>query len=74
MHSILREEARTENVSRTGLRISGTTAPPEFDLVMVSCPRLKFEAMAALRNRYLGKDGLERICVQLIDKEWPVGG
>jgi hypothetical protein len=74
MHSISREEARTENVSRTGLRISGTAAPPEFDLVMVSCPRLKFEAMAALRNRYLGKDGLERICVQLIDKEWPARG
>ena len=74
MHSISREEASTENVSRTGLRISGTSAPPEFDLVMVSCPRLKFEAMAALRNRYLGKDGLERICVQFIDKEWPVRG
>ena len=74
MRLISREEARTENVSRTGLRISGTTAPPEFDLVMVSCPRLGFEAMAALRSRYLGKDGLERICVQLIDKEWPVGG
>jgi len=74
MHSISREEAKTENVSRTGLRISGTAAPPEFDLVMVSCTRLKFEAMAALRNRYLGKDGLERICVQFIDNEWPVRG
>ena len=74
MRLISREEARTENVSRTGLRISGTTAPPEFDLIMVSCPRLKFEAMAALRSRYLGKDGLERICLQFIDKEWPVRG
>lgn len=72
MHSISREEAGTENVSRSGLRISGTMAPAEFDLVMVSCPRLKFEGMAALRSRYLGKDGLERICVQLIDKEWPL--
>lgn len=72
MHSISREEARTENVSRSGLRISGTMAPAEFDLVMVSCPRLKFEGMAALRSRYSGKDGLERICVQLIDKEWPL--
>jgi hypothetical protein len=64
------EEARTENVSRFGLRIFGTMAPAEFDMVMVSCARLKFESMATLRNRYLGKDGLERICVQL-DKEWP---
>ncbi len=71
MHSISREEARTENVSQGGLRIAGTNAPVEFDLVMVSCTKLKFESMATLRNRYKGKDGNERICVQLIDKEWP---
>lgn len=71
MRSISREEARTENVSQYGVRIFGTTAPAEFDLVMVVCPRLKFEGMATLRSRYMGKDGLERICVQLIDKEWP---
>ena len=74
MRSISREEARTENVSRLGLRISGTTAPAEFDLVRVSCPRLKFEGMATLRSRHMAKDGLERICVQLIDREWPSPG
>jgi hypothetical protein len=71
MHLLAQEEARTENVSRSGLRISGTVAPAEFDLVMVSCPRLKFECMATLRSRYMGKDGRERICVQFVDKEWP---
>lgn len=71
MNLLSQEEARTENVSRTGLRISGTMAPAEFDLVMISCPRLKFEAMASLRSRYVGKDGFERICVKLVDKEWP---
>lgn len=65
-------QAKTENVSRTGLRILGTAAPPEFDMMRVSCPRLKFEGLAALRSRYLGKDGVERLCVQFIDKEWPV--
>ena len=73
MHLLLREDARIENISRFGLRISGTRAPAEFDLIMVSCPRLNFESMAALRNRYTGKDGLERICVQLVGKEWPLG-
>lgn len=72
MQSIAREQARTENVSRSGVRISGTTAPAEFDLMRVSCPKLKFEGLAALRTRYIGKDGLERLCVQLIDKEWPL--
>ena len=72
MLSIGREEARTENISRYGLRVAGTTAPSEFDLIAVSCPRFKFEALAALRNRYQGKDGLERLCLQLIDKEFPL--
>jgi len=72
MRPISKDEARTENVSSQGLRISGTSAPTEFDLVRVSCQSLNFESMAALRNRYTGNDGLERVCVQLIDKEWPV--
>jgi hypothetical protein len=71
MRLLAQEEARTENVSRSGIRVSGTTAPAEFDLVMISCPRLKFECMATLRSRYMGKDGRERICVQFVDKEWP---
>jgi len=71
MHSIKAEEARTENVSRSGLRISGTKAPAEFDLIMISCTSLKFEALATLRSRYEGRDGLERICVHLLDKQWP---
>jgi len=74
MQLISRDEARTENVSRYGLRISGTTSPAEFDLLTISCGRLKFECLAAVRNRYTAKDGLERICVQLIDKEWPFLG
>lgn len=72
MQSIAKEQARTENVSRSGLRISGTAAPPEFDVIRVICPRLKFEALAALRSRYRGKDGVERLCVQFIEKEWPL--
>jgi hypothetical protein len=71
MHSIKAEEARTENISKSGLRISGTKAPAEFDLIMISCPGLRFEALATLRSRYEGRDGLERICVHLLDKEWP---
>jgi PilZ domain-containing protein len=71
MQSLARQHARTENVSRTGLRISGTTAPPEFDVLRVTCQRLNFEGLAALRSRYRGKDGIERLCVQFIDKEFP---
>lgn len=72
MQSIGREDARTEDLSRRGFRVSVKAAPIEFDLVRVSCPGRNFECLAALRNRYVGKDGRERLCLQLIDKDWPL--
>lgn len=72
LHSVMREEARTENIGRHGLRVAVKAAPPEFDLIRVTCPARRFESYAALRNRYLGKDGMERLCLQFIDHEWPL--
>jgi hypothetical protein len=70
--SMGQDVVRSENVGRYGLRVVGTAAPSEFDLVAVKCPRLHFDAMAALRDRYRGKDGLERLCLNLVDREWPL--
>jgi hypothetical protein len=72
MRSISKEEARMENVGRYGLRVRGTKAPAEFDTIMVKCTRLRFESRASLRNRYVGKDGLERLCLQLTGRVWPI--
>jgi hypothetical protein len=72
MQLLCTEEAETENVSRTGLRLSVKAAPREFDLVRVRCPARAFSALAAPRSRFLAKDGIERLCVQFIDTEWPV--
>ena len=72
MQSITREDARTENISRTGLRVAVKVAPPEFDLVRVSCPSRGFESLAAVRNRYVDKDGNERLCLQFVDKQWQI--
>lgn len=69
--SLGRDEAKSENVGSFGVRIVGTTAPPEFDSVALSCPSLMFKAAAVLRDRFRGKDGLERLCLQLVDKNWP---
>jgi len=69
--SLGRDEAKSENVGSFGVRIVGTTAPVEFDSISLSCPDLKFEAAAVLRDRFRGKDGLERLCLQLVDKAWP---
>lgn len=72
MDSLAREEARTENLSHNGFRVVVRTAPMEFDLVRVLCPGRGFECLATLRNRFIGKDGRERLCLQFIDKDWPL--
>ena len=72
LDSLSREETRTENLSRSGFRVSVKSAPMEFDLVRVVCPGRGFECLATLRNRFVGKDGRERLCLQFIDKDWPL--
>ncbi len=72
LSSTLREEVVTENVSRTGLRVIVRAAPPEFDLLRITSATRQFDGLATLRNRFRGKDGLERLCLQFLDKEWPI--
>ena len=72
MEPIASEEARTESISRNGLRIVVKAAPVKFDLVRVSCNSLGFESLAKVRNRFVAKDALERVCIQFVDKEWPL--
>ena len=50
----------------------GRDAPPEFDLLRVTSAARQFDGLATLRNRFQGKDGLERLCLQFLDKEWPI--
>ena len=72
LSSTLREEVVTENVSRTGLRVIVRAAPLEFDLLRITSAARQFDGLATLRNRFQGKDGLERLCLQFLDKEWPI--
>jgi hypothetical protein len=70
MHSVGKDLARTENVSSMGARICvRSTPPPEYDLIRFNCAELDFECFARVCNRYLGKDGKERLCLQFIEKE-----
>ncbi|HWP45319.1 MAG TPA: PilZ domain-containing protein, partial [Blastocatellia bacterium] len=72
MHALREEVAVTENVSSGGARIYVKAAPAEFDFLRVANLKGTFEAIAVLRNRYLGKDGFERLCIQFRDKKWPL--
>ena len=72
MRLIHEEEARMENLSESGMRIIVKCAPPEFDLVKVGDLDNSFKSMAAVRNRFVDTDGLERLCLKLIGNRWPV--
>lgn len=64
------EDTFTENLSQTGMRLFVKNAPFEFDLVRVSCLSRKFETLAAVRNRYVAKDGTERLCLHFINSSY----
>jgi curved DNA-binding protein CbpA len=67
-----REVAVTENVSRCGARVTVKSAPEEFDLVRLKSAGLRFEGLATVRNQYVGKDNVERLCLQFLEDHWPI--
>jgi len=71
LDSIITEFATTENLSQSGMRVRVKVPPGDFELVKVSSKRDKFESYAIVTNRFTGEDGLERLCLQFIDNEWP---
>ena len=72
MHVLAIEQTITENISRTGLRIIVKAAPPQFDFIRVTCPGYNFEGLAIFCNRFIGRDGRERLSLRFLDKEWPL--
>lgn len=72
MQALAVEATFTENLSRTGLRAIIKSAPPQFDFIRVSCPSYNFESLAIFCNRFVGKDGQERLSLRFLDKEWPL--
>jgi hypothetical protein len=67
MQPMRSEAAFTEDISRSGVRLVVKTAPSEFDYVKVTNLARNTSSVAAVCNRYLGKDGFERLCLNFID-------
>jgi curved DNA-binding protein CbpA len=67
-----REVGRTENVSAYGMRVSVKQPPKEFEVVRVSSPSRAVKRFAALCNRFVGEDGLDRLCLRIIGDRWPI--
>lgn len=72
MQLIAKGNARTEDISPAGLRVLVREAPMEFELARVASLSRGFESFATLCNRFLGKDGFERLSLEFIDSEWPI--
>ena len=66
MQPIQQQEASTENVGASGMRIRLSNPAPEFDMVKIIIGNQGAESLAALSDRYFGKDGVERLCLRFI--------
>lgn len=73
MQCVTKEMTRTEDLSAGGIRVIAKSPPPAFELVRVTYPNRAFETYAAVRNRYVGRDGRERLCLRFLDHDWYPG-
>ena len=70
-NEITSTSARTEDISRIGVRICTKDPPSDFEYVRLSTLDGHFKCLASLRNRFLLRDGFERLCLMFEDNEWP---
>jgi hypothetical protein len=66
LHLISQETAIAENASSRGMRVIVNSTPPDFEAVKIVSPGRNFESLAVATNRFIGKDRLERICLQFV--------
>src|SRR6185503_2920132 len=69
---IEREQTVTENISSKGATLFTTLEVPLGRFVRLTSDQYKITAHAAIRSRSTGADGVPRIHVEFIDKEWPL--
>ncbi|HEY9232063.1 MAG TPA: PilZ domain-containing protein, partial [Blastocatellia bacterium] len=65
-----REVAVSENLSGGGARLHVKRAPEAFEMARVTSGNQDFSSLALVRNRFTGKDGDERLCLQFIEARW----
>jgi curved DNA-binding protein CbpA len=70
--SLGKEVAFTENVSLSGARVTVNSPPDDYEMVRVISADRSFESLAIVRNQFAATDGLERLCLQFLDNNWPV--
>lgn len=66
------EHTVTENISSRGATIFTTLQIPQGRFIRLTSEQYHITAHAAIRSRGIGADGVPRIHVEFIDKEWPL--
>lgn len=66
------EHTVTENISPKGATLFTTLEIQPGRFIRLSSDQYKITAHAAIRSRSTGTDGISRIHVEFIDKEWPL--
>jgi PilZ domain len=66
------EHTVTENISAGGATLFTTLEVPPGRFVRLTSTQYNITAHAAIRQRSMGADGVPRIHVEFIDKEWPL--
>jgi PilZ domain-containing protein len=66
------EQTVTENISSHGATIFTTLQIPQGRFIRLTSGQYHITVHAAIRSRSTGSDGVPRIHVEFIDKEWPL--
>jgi len=69
---VMSEHTVTEDISPKGATIFTTLEIPQGRFIRVTSDQHGITAHAAIRSRSTGGDGVPRIHVEFIDKEWPL--
>ena len=68
----LSERTVTENISETGAALYTTLSLPPGQIIRVTSEQFKLSVHAAVRGQSVGPDGVSRLHVEFIDREWPL--
>ena len=66
------EHTVTEDISKRGATLFTTLGVPQGRFIRVTSHQYAITAHAAIRSRSTGADGVPRIHVEFIDREWPL--
>lgn len=71
---VMREQTVTENISRRGASVWTTLSIERGRFVRLTSTGQRLSVMAAVRARRVGPDGITRLHLEFIDREWPLEG